>query len=171
MKSGTIKSYISAIRTTLQEINIPLKEDKFLLKSLTKACTLQNDQLLMRFVIRKQLLMILIKKTGEFYQTHCQPYLGHLYQALFSTAYFGLFRVGELTKSPHVLLARDVHIACNKKKMLFILHSSKTHGKDVLPQTIKITSQDIGKQKQSSNNIPTAQAYCPYALLRKYITV
>ena len=51
-----------------------------------------------------------------------------LYMALFSTAYFGLFRVGELTASKHVVKAVNVRIGQNKNKILFILDSSKMHG-------------------------------------------
>ena len=46
-----------------------------------------------------------------------QPYLVRLYKALFMTAYFGLFRIGELTDSPYVLKAKDVHVGKNKKEI------------------------------------------------------
>ena len=67
-----------------------------------------------------------------------QPYLVKMYRALFVTAYFGLFRVGELTKSQHMVRACDVHIGTNKRKLMFILRSSKTHGEGDKPQVIKI---------------------------------
>ena len=47
--------------------------------------------------------------------------------ALFATAYYGLFRVGEITDSQHAVKACDVHIGVNKRKLLFILRTSKTH--------------------------------------------
>ena len=56
-----------------------------------------------------------------------QDYLITLYRTILLTAYYGLFRVSEITLSPHVLKARDVHIATNKKKLKFVLRSSKTH--------------------------------------------
>ena len=56
------------------------------------------------------------------------------------TAYYGLFRIGELTFSEHAVRAKDVHVGTNKKKMLFVLHSSKTHDKGSKPQLIKVTS-------------------------------
>ena len=36
--------------------------------------------------------------------------------AIFSTMYFGLFRIGELRMGQHAVLARDMHIAFNKKE-------------------------------------------------------
>ena len=69
-----------------------------------------------------------------------QPYLAHLYCALFSTAYYGLFHVGEITSGSHPVQVQNVHIGRNKNKVLFILLTSKTHGLYSKPQTIKITS-------------------------------
>ena len=63
-----------------------------------------------------------------------QPYLTKMYLAFFSLAYYGLFRVGELAKGDHPVLAKDVELATNKKKMRFVLHTSKTHNKGSPPQ-------------------------------------
>ena len=69
-----------------------------------------------------------------------QPYLVTMYHALLVTKYYGMFRIGEVTDSTHVLKACDVHIGVNKPKMLFILHTSKTNGKNNKLQLIKITA-------------------------------
>ena len=84
--------------------------------------------------------MILKQVKSDFHEVG-QVYLATLYQALFSTAYFGLFRVGELTTRTHPVLARNVHIGSNKRKMLLLLQTSKTHGKGNKPQLIKISSK------------------------------
>ena len=81
---------------------------------------------------------------------------------MFSTAYYGLFHVGELTTGDHPVLARDVHIAQNKAKMLFILCTSKTHWKNNKPQMVKITSPTV-IDKTSIN-----KGFCPFALLRQF---
>ena len=164
MQSGTIKSYISAIRTTLQEINIPLQEDKFLLKSLTKACSINSDKLYICFPIQKKMLCALLDNTNIYFSHRNQPYLAILYQAMFATAYFGLFRIGEVTKSPHVLMAWDVHIASNKNKILFLLHTSKTHNRSHFPQCIKISSE-------RKNHTKNTNAHCPFALIHHYLSV
>ena len=80
-----------------------------------------------------------------------QPYLNITYRALLSLAYYGLMRIGELTTSQHSLKAKDVHIASNKNKILVILHSSKTHGKESLPQKIKISDKCHLKRRRDSS--------------------
>ena len=89
-----------------------------------------------------------------------------LYQTLFITAYYGLFRLGEVSFNPHVIKAKDVHIALNKNKLLFLLRSSKTHCKSDLPQTVKITSsiprgKDFGK--------PANHIFCPFKMLKDFL--
>ena len=110
-------------------------------------------------------LVELIRLTGIHFMDQNQPYLAVLYQALFSTAYFGLFRVSEITLSPseHVIRVTDVHMGQNTKKILFVLRSSKTHGPYAKPQMIKISSSPMGTERTS--------VYCPYQLLRNYISM
>ena len=103
-KSTTIKSYISAIRAVLEDINQPLNENKAVIKALTKACRLKNDRVYSHFPIKKQLLTAIINKLNTI--SISQPYLQIMYQAIFSAAYFGMFRVGEITYSNHVVKAK-----------------------------------------------------------------
>ena len=69
-----------------------------------------------------------------------------LYRAIFLTAYYGLFRIGELTDSAHAVKAEDVHVGVNKDKPMFVLHTSKTHNRGSKPQIIKISKQSITLQ-------------------------
>ena len=167
-KSSTIKSYISAIRAVLQEIKIELKEDRFLLTSLTKACQLRNDVIRIRLPIQKGMLAMILKQVIIHYSD--QPYLRDLYRAMFSMAYFGLFRVGEITATAagHQVMARDVHIGLNKDKIMFVLRSSKTHGRTHHPQMIKISSARLGrnhiKHKNTELTLP-----CSFQLLCQYL--
>ena len=93
-----------------------------------------------------------------------QPYLTALYQVMISTMYFGLLRISEVGESSHYILAKDVHIGFNKKKMLFVLRLSKTHGKHMDPQLIKISSvRNRSKIKPEKIEMP-----CPYNLIRQY---
>ena len=116
-QSQMVKSYISAIRGVLAEIKVTLNEDQFLLNALTRACKFKNDVANMRLPIRKGMLQVLIHHTFQHFVMK-QPYLVHLYTTLFSTSYYGLFRVGELTSGTHPVKVADIHIARNKKKML-----------------------------------------------------
>ena len=145
-KSTTVRSYISTLQAILKLVGVKLNQDSVLLGSLTRACKLCNDQVSIRLPVRRGLLGMLIGAVDILYgSNNCQPYLSVMYKALFSTAYFGLFRVGELMMSPHVVKAVDVHIGTNKDKLMFILHTSKTHNRGVKPQIIKIDGEHNNK--------------------------
>ena len=163
-KSTTIRSYISAIRAVLYNSGIELKEDRVLLASMTRACKLKNDTINMKLLIRIDLLHLLISTVPKIFDSQ-QPYLVNMYRALISTAYYGLFRVGELTLSQHVIKACNVHVGENKKKLLFVLYSSKTHNEGDKPQIIKITSSE-GKGHISHNK---PHKYCPVELVKTYL--
>ena len=135
LKSATVKTYISAIRSVLAEDGHFVQKDSYLLTSLTKACQLQNDVVINRFPIHKGLLHLILNETEKLFNQ--QPYLEILYKALFISAYYGLLRAGEVTQGPHVILANNVHIGLNKDKILFILRTSKTHTAGSKPQMIK----------------------------------
>ena len=90
-----------------------------------------------------------------------QPFLTILFRAIFATAYYGLFRVGELTLSQHVAKAKDVHVGDNKNKLMIVLHSSKTHSEGDKPQIIKIRSTDNCHQKNDA-------IFCPFKLIQIY---
>ena len=90
-----------------------------------------------------------------------QEYLGKLYTAIFSSAYYGLLRIGEIAKGSHPILAKDVQIGLNKKKILFILRTSKTHWKDSKPQLIKITGSSRHKPARTDPNL------CPFLYTEK----
>ena len=174
-KSTTIRSYVSAIRTVLAEDGIVLNENTFLLASLTKACRIKNDRVRTRFPIQKGVLKILLKTTQTYFKKRGQPYLCKLYRAIFVAAYFGLLIVGELTASPHVILAKNVHIGDNKKKLLFLLESSKTHGKDKLPQSVKMSARSLDQyNKNKGVQYPSwnkKDNICAFTILREYLRV
>ena len=162
-KSTTVRSYVSAIKAVLMEDGIKISEDAYLLKSLTKACKLCNDRVRIRLPIHQGLLNILLKEIQKMFESNGQQYLNVLYQALFCSAYYGLLRVGEITKGSHPVLAPDVHIGQNKKKILFILRTSKTHWRDQKPQIVKITSTERKKEKINKEKL-----FCPFAIIREY---
>lgn len=103
---------------------------------------------------------MLLDATHRYFSDKGQIYNMHLYLALISTTYFGLFRIGEMTAGPQVVKACDVHIALNKRKFLFILRSSKTHTPRNHQQSVKVKSNGHFK----------SDMYCPYELPRNYLT-
>ena len=162
-QSQTVKCYISAIKSVLRDDNIQVDEDKILLSSLTRACRLKNDTLYSRLPIQKGMLRILLKSIFNLFFNQGQTYLAHLYTALFSTTYYSLFRVGEVTSGSHPIKVVDVHVGQNKQKILFILRTSKTHNKGDKPQKVKISSSKSIHWHLSHSFL------CPYACLRDYI--
>ena len=161
-QSSTVKSYISAMKYVLQEDGFDISLDQYLISSLTRACNLKNDEICTRLLIDKALLHHILDKVQSHFLSENQPYLSLLYQTLFSTAYFGLLRVGEVTKGNHPVLAQDIHVATNKRKMLIVLRTSKTHGCESQPQMITITSTRLASTQQATHS------YCPYTVLDKY---
>ena len=164
-QSSTIRSYISAIKAILVDEKVEINENKCLLNAITRGCRLTSDRVVVRLPIHKQLLhILLIKLTTMFDQ---QPYLSKLYKAMFAIAYYGLFRIGEIANRSHPILAKDVHLASNKKKLMIILHTSKTHWKNNKPQIIKISAVSM---KKNTGQV-TDKEFCPYQLLRSYIDI
>ena len=165
IKSSTLKSYVSAIKYTLEADGYSWNLDKVLLASFAKTCQSLNDVVKTRLPIGGGLLEIILFEVERKYRQH-QYYLEIMYKHLFSIAYHGLFRIGELTSGSHPIKAKDVHISDEKDKMLFILYSSKTHGIESRPQEIKISG------KTCSNKLDIGQKYfCPFKLGREYQTI
>ena len=112
----------------------------------------------------------MILHTTDFYFAELgQMYLGALYKAIFTSAYYGLFRVGELTKSPHIIKVSDVHLGVNKRKILFILRSSKMHTKGMQPQIVKIISNKKLNNSARTSTSDCLHKFCPYLLLKDYL--
>ena len=169
-KSSTVKSYISAVKAILCNDGRKINEDKILLSAITMACHLKNDEQSNKLPIRKGVINMLLTKLGSHFRSP-QPYLIVMYRALIITIYFGLFRIGEVTSSPHVVKACNVHIRTNKNKVMFVLHMSKTHDRSSKPQIIKITEVHQAQIKKSvSRKIAESSRFCPFQLLKQYLS-
>ena len=106
-QSSMIRSYISAIKNVLRDDGEILDENMYLLKSLTRACRIHNDRVKIRLPITKNVLKLILNALQNLFAK--QPFLLTLYSALFTTMYVGLFRIGEVTLSQHMVKAVDVH--------------------------------------------------------------
>ena len=160
-KSSTIKSYISAIKFTLVTDGYAWEDQKVLFATLTRSCKLINDVVHTRLPIGFGLLELILFGVHRLFND-TQPYLDLLYKTIFLTAYFGLLRVGEITLSQHSIKACDVHSAHNKEKILLVLYTSKTHGRESHPQTVKIVAGANYKAGRSMH-------FCPFRLLSVYL--
>ena len=159
LQSSTVRSYISAIKCVLQDDNYEWDDNLVLLKTITRSCRMTNDRVCLRRPIKKPLMEMILFELGRILGE--QPYLLILYRAIFVLLYYGLFRIGELVKGDHPVKACDVQVARNKAKMLFLLRSSKTHGKESRPQKIKIEKISTAKTGH----------FCPFELTSDYLAV
>ena len=170
-QSSTIRSYASAIKSVLKTDGYPWDEGKFFLTAIIRGCKLKNDVVRTRLPIQMGLLELILFEIQRIYNKDgSQFYLECMYLSLFAMAYYGLFRVGELTLGTHTLKACNVHIAHNKNKILAVLYSSKTHGKESRPQKIKITGLDdeaMIRKCETSRGIN--RHFCPFTLIRQYM--
>ena len=158
-KSSTVKSYFSAIKSILWDGLYDLTVDSIQFRALVRACRQINDQIQPRFPIRLQLLNLILLELERMFED--QYYLKILYQTIIAIAYYGLFRIGEIIQGSHTILAKNVHLAQNKRKVMFILYTSKTHDTSSRPQKVKIAALN-------QNNL---SCYCPFDLLTRYLTL
>ena len=163
-QSSSIISYVSAIKKLLVMDGYDWKDKEVLLQSLTKACRMVNDTVKTRLPICCGYLEMLLFETERHFSIEGQYYLESLYKALFTISYYGMMRVGEITESPHVLKAKNVHMATNKDKLMLVLYTSKTHGLRHRPQKIKITSN---RSEKSGKDVH--RYFCPFSVLRQFI--
>ena len=161
-QSSSVKSYVSAIKKFLIMDGYDWKDNEVLLSSMTKACRIINDRVRTRLAINCSLLEMILFEVGRLYSE--QPYLEYMYKAIFAMSYYGMMRVGEVTYSPHVLKAKNVHIGTYKDKLLLVLYSSKTHDKGSRLQKIKITSNRAEKM-----GLYVHRNFCPFKIMRVYL--
>ena len=166
IQSSTLRSYMSAIKKVLMDDGYPWNDNKLMLSVLTRGCRIVNDKVRTRLPIQAGLLEMMLFELHRIFNT--QYYLEILYKTIFVTAYYGLFCIGEITDSPYCIKAKNVNIADNKNKILFILHSSKTHGHNNKPQRIKISA---AKDDTRGQKWRKKRHFCPFQLSREYMNL
>ena len=141
-KSTTIRSYISALKSILVTDGYKWDDSLIIVETIIKACKILNDKVFNRFPIRIGFLeMILFELQGMFSTDY---YLAVLYKTILLVSYYGMLCISEIASFEsnvsldHLIKACNVHIGRNKPKMLLILYTSKTHGRELRPQQVKI---------------------------------
>ena len=157
LQSSTVRSYISAVKACLRLVDYEWNDATARLLAITKACRLKNDESKARLPIHKKLLNILLHEIDRLYPS--QPFINLLYKTMFAVAYFGLLRIGEIAAGSHSIKACNVHQSANRKTILFILYSSKTHGKERPPQKITLVSKMSDELSD----------FCPVSLMVNYL--
>ena len=173
-KSSTVKSYVSGIKHVLKTDGYDWNDGKVLLNTLTKSCKLKNDRLKVRLPIQKGLLELILFKVQRKYND--QPYLESMYISAYLLQYYGLLRIGEVAKGIHSIKAVNVHEAKQYNRLLIVLYSSKTHGKESPPQKIKILGNKTLEITDSKKLVKTHTIkkkdlgrFCPVEWTLKYI--
>ena len=162
LQSSTVKSYISAIKKILELDGHAWNNDTALLNTLTKACRLQNDRVKRRLPIQRNLFELLLFQLEIKFK--CQPYLEILYKAIFTFAYFGMLRIGELVAGDHTVKAKDVYVNKQLKRILIVLHCSKTHGLGDNPQKVS-----VAERRLPSRICPKQHTFCPFDIINAYM--
>lgn len=151
--SATVSSYMSAIRYKLKKDGVTLNNILLEIASIVRSCKKLNDKVILREPLHKHMLKRLLDIVHEYMSEEGQLYLLKLYKAMFTIAYYGFMRIGELTASKHVIKMKDVKIALNKKSVMILLRSSKTHGAGHRPKEIKIP-QVVDVEELNLNHSP-----------------
>ena len=178
-QSSTVKSYVSGIKSILQNDGYEWDNNLLVLNSLIGTHKLDNDCLKTRLPIRQRLLENFLFHLQRYFAAKNQPYLEILYVVAFLLAYYGMMRVGELTDSHHVIKAKNVHRSEDRKHLLIVLYSSKTHGPGQRPQKIKIKGKThlcvTDKGITYTNEDPAINKkiihFCPMKWTNRYIQV
>ena len=116
--------------------------------------------------IQNGLLEIMLYETERKYDQ--QIYLELLWKALFMIGHYGLMRVGELTQGTHTVRAKNIFVNKERQKLKLYLYSSKTHGKQHRPQTIKIEGNvHLAKTETKANQ----RRFDPYTITYDYLNI
>lgn len=137
--SSTVATYMSAIRYVLRHDGVELNDESCQLASIIKACKLHNDVVTVRMPIGLNLHNLIIGEIDKIFLSRGQPYLSALYKAITTAGYYGMLRISEMV-GKHAVITEDVKISQNrlKRKVKFILRSSKTHHGGKAPQIVDI---------------------------------
>ena len=166
VKSSTLRSYVSAIKGVLKLMRYQWNDSEVILNALVRVCKFNNDQVSARLPISEKLLEMMLFELERVYLD--QPYLEILYKTILAIRYYGLFRIGELTApSNHTIKACNVHVAKNKQKILIVLHTSKTHGKESYLQKVRINGSQSYWETDKWNSKKGAQFFCPFTLTKQ----
>ena len=177
LQSATVRSYISGIKSVLKNDGYMWDDGFVLLSVLTKSCKLKNDMVKTRLPIQVGLLDLILFDVKRRFEEN-QPYLEAMYMTAFLFSYHGLLRVGEISESIHAIKAKDIHESKNSNKIMIVLYSSKTHGKESLPQKIRITGKSSIEvtDPQSCNTKFLSKhhkrsKFCPVQWAKHYISM
>ncbi len=134
LASRTITTYMTGVHSRLQLDGVDLSENQYLMKQMHRVAR-KRDVERVRCPISHNLLIQILKRVNLVVKTEFEA---AMFKALFSLAFFGMFRIGELVDSPHALKACNVMQAEEGEHIVCVQHSSKTLKPGELPQLVDI---------------------------------
>ena len=85
--------------------------------------------------------------------------------------YFGFLRIGEMTQgaSPHTIKFSDAHFERERRMVVVVLQTSKTHTTASKPQVVCINClmKDNGLQNKITHG--ASEKYCPCEIILNYV--
>lgn len=153
---NTVKSYISGISYFCKLYNLSDPTQSFLLRKTLVGLGRKNVQVDERKPVTLTILSSILKLLPTICKSH---YETMLFSTIFSTAFFGYFRMGELVQNSmhdpgHAIQAGDVTYHKQTNKVLIVLKHSKTD-QEGRGATISVTA--------------TLQAVCPVRLVLSFM--
>ncbi len=139
---ATIRSHLTGIRYLMRLEGIELQSNNFLYNVILKVCNKLRAESGMIYV-RIPLTECLTKKLVAAIQRFpMSSYDKLLYSAVICTAYYGLFRIGEVIDSQHAMRLENMQINPRTLGVKIKVTSSKTMRPGDLPWTVKINKDD-----------------------------
>ncbi len=131
---------------------VDLRENQYLMKQLHQAAQKQ-DVARIHCPISLNLLLQILKRVDLVVRSDFES---HLFKAIFSTAYHGMFRIGELVHSQHALKLANVLQEAEGEAFHCIQHSSKVLRPGQMPPVIVIEPLEC------------LQEFCPCRILFQF---
>ena len=156
--SSTVRSYLAAISYYCKISGIPDTTQSFVVQKTLSGLCRSKKQLDNRKPITKDILHRMLDRLPVVCPSH---YEATLFSAIFTTAFFGYFRMGELVQNSrrevgHAIQIQDVKYSKSSDRIQIYLCHSKT---------------DQEGKGAVINLIPTAMIMCPVQSLKAFIRV
>ncbi len=150
--SSTIRTYLAGVKARLRMENVVLNENHYMMKIMYKASA-KRDVERVRLPITLEMLTPMLRRVGLVVKDDFEKLV---FKAIFTTAYFGAFRIGELVGSEHAVKNGNVVSSRTSEKVRILMHSSKMSKPGQLPEVVVIEPAPGGAE------------WCPCDLIQQF---
>ncbi len=157
---STIRGILSALKFQLHLDGYPLNLNDFLLSVMIKASHrmyLKKGQYTLRLLLSENILV----KVLQAVQLLCKDQiLLRALRAIFSLAYYGLFRIGELVESEHTVLSHNINVNQRSGSCRIILLTAKNQPVRVGPVIMNVKHHSCDLVNAGFEVLSQSQAKC-----------